>query len=1217
MKKRIIGLLAIIALVLGIAGTLIACTEEKAEYSVTVLSPSGNPVEDVSVSWMSGSKETGSATTNADGKATAQLPLGNYTVELSGYGEGFTYTPANLTATNRSITMKLRVQEVEYSVTVQDEDGKPFKNVTVTWRNQSNNAFAGDKKTDENGKAAITLDHGDYNVTVTPPDGYTCAPQSVTGENPSASFTLLPIENGVTFTVTVKSEGGLLFSKRYDPKGDPIISNYWATVLLYDTNGDIVDLKETDEEGKCTFIVEAGTYTAGISADRIPAGYAIPDEVTLTEGEPDATIVLESTILEGELDLTAENARSYWVGDIIHDYSFKTAYEIDGKIWEKSISQLFEDGKEVVIINNWGTGCYNCMEEMPLMQQAYAEYKEKVEIIAVNNYKTQRPDTDDDIKYCVENYNWEFPMMLDTHNFTRKFNIQGWPTTIVIDRYGAIAHIEVGSITSKEAWVRLMTDFIGEGYVQNFVPGYISTSYNDSREKPDIQLPNDHYESMAAAMNTSDTFHEAGAEIVWEGYTDANADYIWPFLYADQNTHSEILNEFGSDVPILYTSNRGKANSIAILKAQVKVNKGMVLTFDYYSDTELGADVFFIFWNGRQIGTISGNSYGWKVCYLYCEIENLPAGSAHTLEFYFIKDSNDDHFSGKDGVFIRNIRFIDFKNAEKNQELLEYLETDSLDMLRSAAYGPTTADGHFTNYVDVVLNPDDGYYYVDLTGLTGDDAALWGSDKKPMLFANLGSPTLWQNNATLINLFGGVDEDDKYIYNTEFDLGDGVKRDYRDDLYDYAVATDASLIPYCVPVDEMLQKLLVAFMNEYRRKYLEENPGTTWPTSENEWLEVCCFYSHFGKGEVIGNPIEGVLDKTAIKIEAGKTYTADLTREMAPYPKVRYKFTPATSGVYKFQSLISDEDADDYSAQMWLYDASSIELARSYRGVEGKSSDTLDYAIYYNGNMRRHYANKNMQNFDEYYYLEADHEYYLAVAFLMPTLLIGKFDFKITYEGTEVKEKYAACSDDIYEMDLDKDGNILTTYHLSGAVDYEYDAQEDRYYALNASGGRASKIYLDTKYVCTNAIYIPLSELVDKKVTADKTPLFGYFDFSQCDVYFDNKDVGEGYAEVDYLGVIDLSDVNEKYKDYTDIFKGYIAAAEDNDGLIEVNQEIVKILTLFFELRGQIIFYNGDIDDWDEEDPPVYDVVAGIESALKNEWLRFCWYEKTHNAANP
>jgi len=91
---------------------------------------------------------------------------------------------------------------------------------------------------------------------------------------------------------------------------------------------------------------------------------------------------------------------------------------------------------------------------------------------------------------------------------------------------------------------------------------------------------------------------------------------------------------------------------------------------------------------------------------------------------------------------------------------------------------------------------------------------------------------------------------------------------------------------------------------------------------------------------------------------------------------------------------------------------------------------------------------------------------------------------------------------------------------------------------------------------------------------------------------------------------VDITNADHpEYKDYTEILKGYIEAAPtegEYKGLIKVNQELVDILSLFFELRINAI-YAEIINDLN---------VYAIEDALANEWLRFCWYNRTYDANN-
>ena len=298
MKKRILGLLAIIALVIGVAGTLIACGEEKADYSVTVLSPSDDPIADVEVSWMSGSKEAGKATTNEDGKATASLPLGTYTVALSNYGEGYSYTSASVSATMRNVTLELSVTKLAYSVTVTDKTGAPAQGVLVTWTGAKGEP-AGTATTNASGKASKELAYGSYTVTLSNlPSGNTYdGAKTVTGRTPSASFALRNSLGDATYTVSVRSEGGLIFKNQ--------------AVLVY--NGSTpFNAGSTNENGVFTFTAEPKNYTVQVSL--VPDGYSY-EPAALSASVFSAEIVLRSKVI----DAAPPAKTNYVIGDIIHN----------------------------------------------------------------------------------------------------------------------------------------------------------------------------------------------------------------------------------------------------------------------------------------------------------------------------------------------------------------------------------------------------------------------------------------------------------------------------------------------------------------------------------------------------------------------------------------------------------------------------------------------------------------------------------------------------------------------------------------------------------------------------------------------------------------------------------------------------------------------------------------------------------------------------------
>lgn len=1115
----------IATLLFGTALCLTACDEEedKAEYSVTVYSPEEEPLSGVTVSWLSGSTTAEKATTGEDGKATAALPPATYTIALSDYYEGYSYTTASVSATQRSVNIELSAIMVRYSVSVTDKDGLPAEKVNVTWTRTKDSVVAGTALTNGNGLAMKELAYNEYIVTLSIPKPLSDTniyerPLTVNGDDPAVDFFLVEGHNE-DYTVTVKSEGGLLFKNQ----SVQVLSN---DLLMYSG--------KTDDEGKCTFSLMQGHYS--VTAVSLPAGYTAKAG-TLTPRELSTEVILHSEIITSA---PAEDT-TYVMGDIFHNYTFTTAYELNGAIWSKSVKEILAE-KKVLILNNWGLQCSWCVKEMPDMQATYEKYGDKIEIVAVNNYSIPA-DSNSDIEAYAKDYS--FPMMRDTNNFRGKFSLTGWPATVIIDRYGAVARIESGAITGEETWERLIQKYIGDDYVQDFIPGEkVSEPISSEIAKPDVEIPENHYELIASAMNDTNLFPN-GASIVWYGETEY--EYAWPFvLGVDTDLTSET---------VMYSSNTGKANSMSILYATVTVDPGKVLHFDYWAQTE-EKDVLSILWDGKIVFAASGDSNGWQTCYLYTDL----TGGSHTLSMTYIKDGTGSE--GKDNVYFKRFGFADIEDIP-----------EPTNMLRGAAYGiPESGATQFPYYASVSLDNEDGYYHVDLSSLENSQYA--GNDQKPMLFANVLGATGW-NRYSVSEWATSQDENTgDYLVDCNFTIN-GVKKDYREALLKYLLAAVPSYVDNCVPVNQELHDILVEFMKAVDKLIGGESHG-------NEWLEICYFYSHYGEGEPIGNPIMGVMTETAIEIGEGRT-TADLTRDMPPFPSEIFSFTPNASAVYEITSHIPAELAGTKTSQIWLYD----------------DNTDPDHALAYCGEGYVTRGGENEQNATLYYYMTAGHKYYIEVAFQMSET--GSFDFTVTNVGSS-KTMLVPCSEDTYDMVLDEKGEFTGETYLAGAIEYVKD-QDGYYHAKNADGTTGDFIYLDLKYATTALLSnIPIERLVDRywQDPADFSALdYKFFDFRYRVLFIRN---GTGEDEIiNYNPKVDWSQYGAQYKDYTATVKGWIESAKSNGGLLKVNQEVVDVLKLFIEMRINAVYLSGSKYE--------------IEPVLDNEWLRFCWYNKTYGNA--
>lgn len=99
-----------------------------------------------------------------------------------------------------------------------------------------------------------------------------------------------------------------------------------------------------------------------------------------------------------------------------------------------------------VIVDFWGTWCGACLAGMPDMKAFREKYSDVLEIVGVAK------DTDVEAwKKCIQDMGMNWPNIIigtGEADFASKFNVQGYPTKIVLDPQGKIIHRTTGE--SKE-----------------------------------------------------------------------------------------------------------------------------------------------------------------------------------------------------------------------------------------------------------------------------------------------------------------------------------------------------------------------------------------------------------------------------------------------------------------------------------------------------------------------------------------------------------------------------------------------------------------------------------------------------------------------------------------------------------------------------------------------------------------------------------------------
>jgi peroxiredoxin len=208
---------------------------------------------------------------------------------------------------------------------------------------------------------------------------------------------------------------------------------------------------KTNSSGVAKINLPSGVPYWCVLSSGVPLGYLAQSSYPLSEDGTRITLV-PSVIPDPDI-----SGVTYEVGDIIHDF---TITDSDGNAF--TLSEVLKT-KKMVLINFWYIDCYWCKEEFPYMQSVYEEYQDEVAIIAINPYSS---DTLSEIQTFKEQRGLTFPMARDTIGLNDAFGEYTWgyPTSVVVDRYGMICFAECNGIVSEEPFRALFDFFTKEDY---------------------------------------------------------------------------------------------------------------------------------------------------------------------------------------------------------------------------------------------------------------------------------------------------------------------------------------------------------------------------------------------------------------------------------------------------------------------------------------------------------------------------------------------------------------------------------------------------------------------------------------------------------------------------------------------------------------------------------------------------------------------------------
>ena len=119
---------------------------------------------------------------------------------------------------------------------------------------------------------------------------------------------------------------------------------------------------------------------------------------------------------------------------------------------------------EAVLINIWATWCPPCEAEMPMLNEVYEQYGDRVAFIALSY---DADDSAEKIEAYRQSHGLTFPMGRDEGaSLYQYLGGQGVPTTVIVDRFGNAGFVQVGSFFSANEVKRVIEAFLGDSYTE-------------------------------------------------------------------------------------------------------------------------------------------------------------------------------------------------------------------------------------------------------------------------------------------------------------------------------------------------------------------------------------------------------------------------------------------------------------------------------------------------------------------------------------------------------------------------------------------------------------------------------------------------------------------------------------------------------------------------------------------------------------------------------
>lgn len=211
----------------------------------------------------------------------------------------------------------------------------------------------------------------------------------------------------------------------------------------------------TDEAGKAVFTLDP-SYVYSVQLAGLPSVYSALEGYNRAE-----RYAFDSNNISVTVDLKeGYTPDSYDVGDYIANF---TLTDVEGNKYE--LYSLLSE-KKVVILNFWFYGCGPCAAEFPALNASYLNYRDVAEVLAINDYPRETVEHVTSYE-SYRGFTLDMPLFKTEYGSEvslARFPSDGYPTTVIIDRYGSVSMIHVGTNPSMSKWNALFDHYTSDTY---------------------------------------------------------------------------------------------------------------------------------------------------------------------------------------------------------------------------------------------------------------------------------------------------------------------------------------------------------------------------------------------------------------------------------------------------------------------------------------------------------------------------------------------------------------------------------------------------------------------------------------------------------------------------------------------------------------------------------------------------------------------------------